>query len=235
MPKVHTVDKARHDIWQNGREVVDLDTKEGRRVDRSKPANDKDVLLVEKGQTYYWWQFRGCEKSIATTYPRPSQLTRSEFLSTIYSIQEEIEDLSAGNFNEADELKTWAEEKVSELESLRDEQESRRDNMPEHLQGVGSGELLQNRATSVQEFIDKLEGVDLDDYEEADEGALRASVLSEEYGIDDEDEADEDDKATIEANEVSITDTVATLKKEHLVAWFDDKISELQNISYSGE
>lgn len=56
----------------------------------------KDNPAVKKGEPYWWWKFmvggRGGPKHYSATRPRPSQLTQSEFLSAIYSQQEDLED-----------------------------------------------------------------------------------------------------------------------------------------------
>jgi len=48
---------------------------------------------IKVGDSYYWWKFRFGGKHISRYWPRPSQLTQSEFYSTLYGCQETIEDL----------------------------------------------------------------------------------------------------------------------------------------------
>jgi len=117
----------------------------------------KDNPVCKKGESYYWWKFRFGSKHYSLTPPRQSQLTQSDFLSTIYGIQENIEDLTIeDNFEEA------IEGIKSELEELQSQCEESRDNMPEQLQDSGSGEMLQNRYDSIDEMISELESIDLE-------------------------------------------------------------------------
>lgn len=179
MPRVHT-QKARKAIYAVGGKVKDSKTKSGFRRDRSIPANDRDRIIVEAGQTYYWWKFRYGGKVISTTYPKPSQLTQSEFLQKVYGFNERIQEAEA--LENLEELESLRDEIIQEAEELRDEQEEKRNNMPEHLQDVGSGEILQNRYDSLDEFINSLELLDFDednDFDEALEEFLNVSY--EEY------------------------------------------------------
>lgn len=119
---------------------------------------------IKVGDSYYWWKFRfgGIHKS--KTAPKQSQLTQSEFLSTIYGIQESFDDIS--NLEDAVSARDNA---VDELRSLADEQCEKRDNMPESLQDGSVGQLLEERESNVNEYADELEGVDLDIEKEEDE------------------------------------------------------------------
>jgi len=130
MPRVHFVKKARKDYPAFG---------------------------IKKGDSYYWWKFRygGIYKS--KTQPRPSQLTQSEFLSTIYAIVEEIQDVTIDDFNSIEELKEFIEEKAEEIRTLGEEQEDKLNNMPEGLQDGEIGCLLQDRADACYEMADELD------------------------------------------------------------------------------
>lgn len=111
---------------------------------------------IEKGDSYYWWKFRYGGKHVSKSRPRPSQLTQSSYLSTAYGLQEQIEDLEIDpedTSTVADDLRNVAEE----IRSLGEEQESNRSNMPDHLQDVGSGELLQQRAEACENVAGELE------------------------------------------------------------------------------
>lgn len=130
-----------------------------------KPAR-KDNEVAKKGESYYWWKFRFGGKHYSKTPPRPSQLTQSEFLSTIYDLQERIEAIGGTDLESA---KGERESIVDELRTLADEQEEKRGNMPESLQDSESGQLLQERYDDVNSMADDLEGVDLDLEKENDE------------------------------------------------------------------
>lgn len=130
MPRVHTVKKARKDYPNQG---------------------------IQKGDTYYWWEFRFGGKVRSKTYPKPSQLTQSEFLGTLYDIEERLGDLTLDDVEEG-----CLDDIISELENLRDETQDKWDNIPEQLQDTSdAGMLLQERVDSLEEFISDLENVDL--------------------------------------------------------------------------
>jgi len=131
-----------------------------------KARKDYPAFGIKKGDSYYWWKFRygGIYKS--KTRPRPSQLTQSEFLGTIYAIIEEIQDVTIDDFNSIDELRDFIEEKAEEIRILGEEQEDKLYNMPESLQDSETGWLLQDRADACYEIADELENIDTEIDEE---------------------------------------------------------------------
>lgn len=116
---------------------------------------------IKKGDSYYWWKFAYGRKQCSKTRPERSRLTQSEFFSQLYAIEDNLYGLTA-----QEDLESARDDIVSELETLRDECQDKHDNMPEQLQDSGSGELLQNRVDSLDEFIDELNDVDLEVDEE---------------------------------------------------------------------
>jgi hypothetical protein len=122
---------------------------------------------VKKGQPYYWWKFRRSGKYYSLTPPTRAQLTQSAFYGALYT----LEDTTIANAPADDSLPDVRDEIVSELNNLRDECESSRSNMPEHLQDVGSGEILQNRIDGLENAITEFEQLDFDkaDDSESDE------------------------------------------------------------------
>lgn len=118
----------------------------------------KDNRVVKAGESYYWWKPRYGGKRYSATYPKPSQVVSSAFLSEVYAIQEELVEISYPE--ELDELR----ERVSEL---REECEYSLGNMPEHLQETStSGELLQARIDSLESWYDELDRIDIEIDEE---------------------------------------------------------------------
>lgn len=112
---------------------------------------------IKKGDSYYWWKFPYGSKQRQKTAPRQSQLTQSEFLGTIYDIDDRL-----SNISDLDDAQSERESIVSELQDLSSEQEDRKSNMPDSLQESPTGELLEERANQCNEFADELESVDLD-------------------------------------------------------------------------
>lgn len=146
MPKVHHVKKAR----------------------KARPSHE-----IEVGDSYYWWKFRnrrGGTVVYSKTYPKPQQLTRSEFYSTIYDIQDMFNNLNTEMSKE--DLENDIGEIKNAIEELRDEQEEKRSNMPDHLQDVGSGELLQERYDALDEWYNDLDNLDFSDEDQSVEELL---------------------------------------------------------------
>jgi hypothetical protein len=154
MAKVHIVKRARKDI----------------------PGTN-----IKKGNLYYWWKFPYGSKQISELPPRPSQLTQSEFMSTLLSCMESIEDLDV---NDWDEVQSTRESVVTELCQLRDDTDDKLNNMPESLQQGPTGELLQNRIDEVGTLVDELEAMDLDvEVGDDDDVSDREAALEELKGV----------------------------------------------------
>jgi hypothetical protein len=117
----------------------------------------KNNSVVKKGESYYWWQFRFGGKHYSKTQPKQSQLTQSEFLSQVYDLNDRLSELSI-----TDDIESEVQSIIDEIRSLGDECQDKRDNMPEQLQDSGSGEILQNRVDSCEDWASNLESIDLD-------------------------------------------------------------------------
>lgn len=136
----------------------------------------KDNPVAKKGESYWWWSFRFGGKHYSRTKPKPSQLTQSEFLGTLLSIQEEIEAISV---TDLDELEALAEEFADQLEQLGEEQNDKRDNMPEQLQDSDTGQMLESRYESCQEMADEIRNIDFSCDEDVDEQDRLEECLNE--------------------------------------------------------
>jgi DNA polymerase III delta prime subunit len=206
MAKATFVKKARKDIYQTGIRVP-AKNKQGYRRDRSQPADENDKLLVAKGESYYWWAFAFGPTVISKTAPKPSQLTQSEFLAQVYDLQEEINDLQSSST--PDDLESNVQDIAERIRELGQEQEEKRDNMPEQLQDAPSGEMLQNRYDECESWADRLENADFSELE-IDEDSI--------------DEVDIDEGETKE-------EAVERLRQEA----FEQLCEELSGESYEGE
>ncbi len=138
-----------------------------------KARKDNPAHGIKKGDTYYWWKFRRGGKHYSKTHPRPSQLTQSEYLSTAYALQEQIEDMKINPSDlqaAADELRSVADE----VRTLGQEQESRIDNMPDSLQDSDTAQLLRGRAEACESLADELESAasEIEDLDPAGEPGL---------------------------------------------------------------
>lgn len=182
MPRVHTK-KAKFDTYNRGMKIDDPKTKRGYRIDRSKPADENDTLFCKKGETYYQWSFRygGTRKS--KTYPKPSQLTQSDFLQRVYSIGEALEALTVDDF---DTLEDTLQEIKDRLEELMDEQQEKKDNMPQGLQEGDVGMMLEERYEYCYEMYNDLDCVNIevdDDLEGEELIQAKEEVIAELQGI----------------------------------------------------
>jgi len=131
-------------------------------------SNSSCESLIKVGEEYYRFslsRFQALRILCLACKPTRSQMTGSEFLSTMYAIEDDeirgvtIEAIAEDGQNVLDNI-------VGQLEELRDETEEKRENMPEQLQDAPTGEILQNRVDSVEEMLSELEDIDL----EIDEG-----------------------------------------------------------------
>lgn len=166
MPRVTFVKKARKDIPGTG---------------------------IKAGESYYWWKFRYGGKRYSKTYPKQSELTQSSFLSQLYDLQDRLSD--AGSLSSQEELESFRDDLVSDIESLKDECQSHLDNMPEHLQeSSSSGELLNERISALEEWISELENVDIDIDEDHLRSEAEDEIWDERDTASDSDEEEEPDR-----------------------------------------
>lgn len=180
MARAHHVAHARHDIWREGKLVIKRH-KQGKHAgqdyedrDHSQPSGKRDDLIVEKGCPYYWWQFKNGPKHYSTEAPRQSQLTQSEFLQNVYSMQEELEDLTASSLSDLDSQR---DDLADRIEELADEQDEKRSNMPDQLQDSDTGQLLESRGEQLRDWANNLRNVEID--EDLEEGEKEQEKIDE--------------------------------------------------------
>jgi hypothetical protein len=113
----------------------------------------KDNPVAKKGESYYWWKpmvgGRGGAKRYSKERPSRSQLTQSEFLSTLY----DIEDGSMSEAQSPEDFRGVAEA----LRELGQEQQDKYDNMPEGLQQGDTGQMLEERASGCDSWADEID------------------------------------------------------------------------------
>lgn len=151
---------------------------------------------IKKGDAYVWWQFayRGASKRCAKSecYPKPADLTQSEFYGTLYGIQEQVSGDSVSSVVEA------AKSAAEELRTLGSECSDKLSNMPDGLQQAPTGELLQNRADECEGKADELEAAADEAESRWEDEELIADAEPEQDWKDEnpkgEDESDEDYK-----------------------------------------
>lgn len=186
MPRVHFVKKARKDV----------------------PHSD-----IKAGESYYWWKFRYGGKQVSRTPPKQSQLTQSEFLGTIYGIDEQVQALT-----EDSEFETEIESIKDQLETLKSETEDKLSNMPDQLQEGDVGQMLQNRIDELDSMISEYDSLDL----EVDEESIKEDVMG-----DAEKEEDETDEEFGERMTEAVDEAISERRSEVL--------QSIQDITYNGE
>lgn len=212
------VKSAQKDIYENGKYVKYKSLKGKRagdmkeKLDRTVPKDDKDKIFIAKGESYYWWQFKNGPKHISKTAPKQSQLTQSNYLGQLYSIQEQMDEIEC---SDPSEIESIIDGIKSDIESLKEETEGSLENMPESLQSSPTGELLQERIDALDGAISELESIEFD-YEEPEEEDIKSELQ-------DENDGEEDYEPTPEEIEEK--------KQEKAQEWIDEKVEEIKNIS----
>lgn len=136
-------------------------------------VSQEDIDRANAGETgaasYFWAAFktgpRSSMKKFWKKQPPQSELTLSEFWSTVYGIQEDAESDSF----DFDDLESKRDEYAERIREVGEECRGKFDNMPEGLQQGDSGQLLEQRADSCEQVADDIEGIDIpceDDYSE---------------------------------------------------------------------
>jgi len=139
MPKVNTVKKARKDYPDFG---------------------------IKKGDTYYYWSFNFGPTVKSKTYPKRSQLTRSDFLAQLWDLEDGLPE-RFHNLDNVSDIESELETLKDEIQNLLDGTQEKYDNMPEQLQeSSDAGQTLQERIDALENWISDLDGINLDPIED---------------------------------------------------------------------
>lgn len=223
MARATFVKKAQKDIYENGK-YVKYKSLTGKRagemkekLDRTVPKDKSDKIFIAKGESYWWWAFKNGGKHLSKTQPKQSQLTQSNYLGQLYTIQESMDEIEC---TDPSDIESIVDGFKSDLENLRDETQGSLDNMPEGLQQGDTGQLLQERIDACENAISEFESIEFE-YEEPEDSDLKTEI------------AEEEDIDTEKENwEEEITEEMLTDKRnEKAQEWIDEKISEIQSIS----
>lgn len=179
------VEKAKKPIYKRGKRVEYI-SQRGKhkgeiryKIDRSQPADETDEILINVGESYYTWCFYGGQPIYSRNRPRPSQLTNNSFYQELYSIQEKIDDYEP---EDTDDVASFVEEVIGDLESLRDECQERFDNIPEQLQESSDGaQILQQRIEDLEGAISEFENINTVFESEIDEDARDEDMTDEDW------------------------------------------------------
>ena len=161
-----------------------------------KAQKDYPNAGIKKGDQYYWWKFRYGGKHMSKVYPKPSQLTGSSFLSSIYGALESIENLKADA--SAEDIAADLRQASEEIQEQADETERNFSNMPYGLQQGDTGQMMEQRVSDAGELASSFE-----------------SLADEADGLKDEEkedgESDEDYAERIDAEKQRIIDEAQAL------------------------
>lgn len=234
MAKPTFIKAARKPIYERGKRVEYVSQKgkrEGQtisKIDRTIPADENDKIFINKGESYYTWSFMYGTANYSKTRPRQSQLTQSNFMSQYYAFQERIDDFKP---EVVEDIETFVDTLISDLEGLRDETQDSLDNMPDSLQESPTGQLLAERVESLEETISELENIGkeyegitepADNIEDEDEDIL--SEIADEEGIDMDDES---------WKEFITSDMIQSMIYSKIESWLEEKTEELAGISWN--
>lgn len=111
-------------------------------------------IVIEPGESYYWWKFMRGPKMVSKEYPKPWQLTRSEFWRQAHLINHRLSEFMAGD---PDDASQFVQEIKDQVEELRDETQDKWDNMPEGLQMGDTGMMLEERVQACDDLTQELE------------------------------------------------------------------------------
>jgi len=193
-----------------------------------KAAKDYPEQGIKKGQEYFWWKFRFGPMVRSKEHPKPWQLTRSEFYSTLYQIQDALGKITA---EDVESLQQQVQDLAGQIRELGEECQEKHDNMPDSLQDSETGELLTSRAEAMESAADELEGIDFDNFEEPTDDEVREELEGE---LGDEKEpgiGEEELKKRKEHNTLLYAEKIDEIMQERL----QEIIDEVQNVSLDAE
>lgn len=178
-----------------------------------KPIKDAGI---EKGDSYYWWQFAFRQKQVSKMHPRRSQyMTQSPYLGGIYDIEDAI------NLLTSDEIKDGCiDDIINDINNIRDEAESSLDNIPDQLKEASAGATLQEYIDNLESWASDLEQVGFDN---TDDDSFTEDAEYEWSNLSADEQAKHNEKEWIEER-----------AKELLDERRQEVLDEIQGISYPG-
>jgi hypothetical protein len=206
------------------------------RVQLRKAAKAYPAQGIEKGDQYYFAQIKTGPRSsriIRSKSPIPrSQLTTSDFLSQLYS----IEDNSFVGIDGPDGLREVAET----IRELGQEQQEKYDNMSDGLQQGDTGVMIEERANGMESWADNIDSAadeletELTEFDEQIETARSEKAEYDnamaEYDEDDPDSVEPDEPAYdlpdgVSIDEIDDEERIAEVRRELI----DNRVQEAQD------
>ena len=156
------------------------------RPEQRTAAKDYPHHGITKGEKYWFVRMKtGPRSSLELRQKTPfkrSQLTQSEYLSALYTWQDDL-----ASFSDMED----AQDMADRIRTLGEEQQEKYDNMPEGLQQGDSGQTLDARSTACEEAAVEIEGI-IPEYEAA-KAAYEAKVAEWQAALKTIEESDDPD------------------------------------------
>jgi hypothetical protein len=128
-------------------------------------------LPLPVGSPYIFWKFRYGGKVKRCTspgcYPKPSELTQSEFLTLVYSAEETLSAFT--DKYDAEAVVQALEDAYSNVEEARDLRHEAADNIEQYFEGSEKAEELREQGDEAEQWLDEIERAK-DDAEEVQNG-----------------------------------------------------------------
>lgn len=153
MPKVYHR-TARSDIYEKGQKKK-APNKQGYTIDRCKPCNRADKIIIKKGQKYFAWHPKGSDWQYSANKPdlrSAWQIESDDWEDRVTQIEDRISDVD--EVHDGSDLDNDRTDLKEELESRIDELQYSLDNMPEQLQ---ESSILNERIEELNGFNDRLD------------------------------------------------------------------------------
>lgn len=124
------------------------------KVQHRKAAKDYPDQGIKKGEMYYYTKIKtgaySSREMRSKTPFKPSQLTSSEYLSRLYSWDENKAEISS-----MEDAQAFADE----IRELGEEQQEKFDNMPDGLQQGDTGQMIEERANACENAASEIEDI----------------------------------------------------------------------------
>lgn len=117
-------------------------------MNKIQPHDENDTILINKGESYYFWKWKNYPRKVSKTQPTQDQLRKypkTEFVENTEDYNSRLE--SVEDVDECDQL-------YADVDEYRDELQSRLDNMPEQLQ---ESSVLNEYIEQLDELITEIE------------------------------------------------------------------------------
>jgi hypothetical protein len=134
--------------------------------------------IIKKGDTYFEFTPYRSKPHKCSRYPKPSEMTGSGKLATLYSIREQMqeyevsEEISSGD-DLIEEVRSQCQEWAEEIRSVGEEYRDSVNNMPDSLQQSSKADEINEKGDSCDTWADEVENamdnVSWDEPEASDE------------------------------------------------------------------